>query len=1198
MRRAPSAVRAVATTTPPAAAIAAAAVAIALVSAVALRAEPAGAQQGDVFLSEYVEGSGLNKALEVENQTGAPVDLGAEGYEIEIYFNGATSPNTTIALAGTVADGDVFVVADDGADPAVLAAADQITTSSLFNGDDAIVVRRGSTVVDSFGQVGSDPGSEWPGGGQDDTLRRGCADVPDTDEDDAFDAAAGWTVLATDTFDGLGTPEGCRSDGGGGGGGPLAEVAINEIRLNVSGPEADFVELVGLPGEALGGLGLVVLSGEFAPGQVDVAVDLEGTIGDDGFFVVGNDTVTPAPDQVIDADLFGSPTTYLVVGGLTGAAGTDLDTDDDGTLDTTPWDLVVAEVSLVDGDDVTDRSYGEPVVGPDSTFTPAHVYRCPDVTGTFLVGDFGGTDDDTPGAPNDCGGGGGAATPVLISEVQGSDADSPLEGEVVEVTGIVTSIFQDDDVDDAFFLQEEDADADADPATSEGVFVFCRGFCPSLDVGDQVAVVGEVDEFFGMTQIEPGDVDDLRVLSTNNPLPTPAPIELPADGPTTAEATFEATEGMVVAFPDTLVISEYFQLERFGQIVLSADERPYQYTHQFRPDVAGYAAYLAELATRRIILDDDNNDQNDAISGPDAPEPYPYPTDAWPTGGLSTEDLLRGGDTIAGLTGVLHWSFAGASDTNAWRVRPIDGLAYDVDGPSERPAEPDDVGGRLTFAAFNVLNYFTTIDETESRSEGPCGPDGTLDCRGADSVAELERQTAKVVAALAEMDADVVGLIEVQNDTESVDALVDALNAEVGAGTYAAIDTGFIGTDAIKVAFIYQPAAVSPVGDFVVFDGEEGCTLDEADPCFIPTKNRPALIQAFEEDATGAQVVATVNHFKSKGSDCADVGEDESIVDGQGNCSQVRLEAAQALAEFLATDPTGTGEDDVLILGDLNAYRMEDAIVALTDAGYTDLAEAFIGDEAYSFVFDGQLGYLDHAMANDSLLGQVTGVTEWHINADEVPLFDYDDDVLDPGEAFFEEESGALPLYAPDPYRSSDHDPVIVGLDLGAPSPSFECGPLTFTRAELEERGLNVIVGTDDGETLTGTNGPDAILALGGDDLVLPRGGADLVCLGDGDDAVIVGRGDNVVFGEAGDDAVFTGRGDDVIDTGAGDDFVRSGAGRDRVDTGGGDDFVLAGGGNDTIDAGGGFDVVAGGGGRDTCIDAELAFSCEVRRRD
>ncbi len=317
----------------------------------------------------------------------------------------------------------------------------------------------------------------------------------------------------------------------------------------------------------------------------------------------------------------------------------------------------------------------------------------------------------TPGAAGVCDdGGGGDVVEAKVHEVQGNGAASPLDGEVVEIQAVVTSLFTANDTLDAFFVQEEDGDVDADPATSEGVFVFCRGFCPAdLAVGDLVTVTGEVDEFFGMTQVEPASGDDIVVDATGLALPTATEVALPAGSSTLAEATFESVEGMVVTFPGTLAVSEYFELARYGQLVLTADERPFQFTHDHAPSVAGYAAFLDDLATRRIILDDDNNTQNDAITGA-VDEPYPYPTASWGEGGLSLDNYVRGGDTVEGLTGVMHWSFAGQSGTDAWRVRPIDGLDYTFDRDNPRSAEPDDVGGSLTVASFNVLNYFTSID--------------------------------------------------------------------------------------------------------------------------------------------------------------------------------------------------------------------------------------------------------------------------------------------------------------------------------------------------------------------------------------------------------------------------------------------------------------------------------------------------------
>ncbi len=165
--------------------------------------------------------------------------------------------------------------------------------------------------------------------------------------------------------------------------------------------------------------------------------------------------------------------------------------------------------------------------------------------------------------------------------------------------------------------------------------------------------------------------------------------------------------------------------------------------------------------------------------------------------------------------------------------------------------------------------------------------------------------------------------------------------------------------------------------------------------------------------------------------------------DGQANCNLTRTSAAQALVDWLAADPTASGDPDTLIIGDLNAYRNEDPIDAIeygaddlsgTADDYTDLLDFYLGASAYSYVFDGQLGYLDHALAGSSLASQVSGVTVWHINADEVPVFDYNDEILDVGnESSFERESSSLPIFEPNAYRASDHDPVIVGLDLNGP---------------------------------------------------------------------------------------------------------------------------------------------------------------------
>ncbi|HTH06337.1 MAG TPA: ExeM/NucH family extracellular endonuclease, partial [Ilumatobacteraceae bacterium] len=292
------------------------------------------------------------------------------------------------------------------------------------------------------------------------------------------------------------------------------------------------------------------------------------------------------------------------------------------------------------------------------------------------------------------------------------------------------------------------------------------------------------------------------------------------------------------------------------------------------------------------------------------------------------------------------------------------------------------------------------------------------DQRGANDQEEFDRQEAKIVAALAAIDADVFGLIEIENSDDALplDTLVAALNDVVGAGTYAAIHTGRLGTDAITTALIYKPAEVAPVGPFAVLDS----TID---PDFA-SNNRPALAQTFTDLEVGGEVTVVVNHLKSKGSDCDALG-DPDTGDGQGNCNLTRVAAAEALAEWLEGDPTHQGTiGRELIIGDLNSYDHEDPIDALRDAGYTDLELREHGEHAYSYNFDGELGYLDYALAGTDLAADVTGAGAWTINSDESALYDYNREF---------KSASQFGLWAPDPYRSSDHDPVVVGLDLTPP---------------------------------------------------------------------------------------------------------------------------------------------------------------------
>jgi len=249
-------------------------------------------------------------------------------------------------------------------------------------------------------------------------------------------------------------------------------------------------------------------------------------------------------------------------------------------------------------------------------------------------------------------------------------------------------------------------------------------------------------------------------------------------------------------------------------------------------------------------------------------------------------------------------------------------------------------------AAMNTLNFFVTADyPTGNPLDNACGPLQNVECRGwdADQPTEFTRQRDKLLAALAGLDADVVGLTELEN-TLGVEPLANLVADLPG---YAYIDTGVVGTDAIRVGLIYRSAAVTPVGAYQVLDATD-------DPRFLDTKNRPTLAQTFAVNATGGRFTVAMNHFKSKGSDCNDVG-DPDLGDGQGNCSQTRRAAAAALVDWLATDPTGSGDPDVLVIGDLNAYTREDAIgqiaagpddTAGTGDDYVDLIAGYQGPYA------------------------------------------------------------------------------------------------------------------------------------------------------------------------------------------------------------------------------------------------------------
>ncbi|WP_461471808.1 ExeM/NucH family extracellular endonuclease [Microbacterium sp. HJ5] len=967
-----------------------AAAALAFTGVVAF-APPATAAAGDLLISEYVEGGSNNKAIEVYNPTDAAVDLAAANYTLKVYSNGSATAGQTVALTGSVGPGDVHVVVQSQAVAGLLAIADQVTTSSLFNGNDAVALVKADTAVDVFGQIGVNPGDPGWGAGTPNattnrTLQR-AADVcvGDPNGGDAFDPAAGWTGLAQDTFTGLGAHTANCGDVPP----PAAKVVINEFSADTTGAtDVEYVELLADPATTdLSGYRVLEIEG-------DVSGTVTGTV-DEVIAFPAADASGRSLATLTNGALENGTVSLLLITGTAPALGTDIDTNDDGVIDDGLGFTVVDAIAVRDA--ASDLTYGGTTleVSYDGfSFDPGGASRIPDGkdTGTaadwlrndFELAGYNGTAGtpqfkeayNTPGAAN-------AAVPppppieagcdletASIASVQGSGAASPRDGQSLRLEGVVTGDFQGADGFDGFYIQDA---GDGDPATSDGIFVFYKD-APDVSVGDVVNVAGKVKEFSGLTELE---AIDLEVCATGQSLPEPVELTLPA-----TEQQREALEGMYVTLPQQLTIGETFDFARFGTISLTVG-RQYQPTHLFDAGSVQAEALKAKNALESIGVDDGRGVQN--------PDPALHPNGDE----FTLENTFRSGDTLTDVTGVLDWRFL------TWGVQQTEDAEFAEGNP--RPDVPE-VGGDLKVASFNVLNYFTTLTGA--------------DARGANDQAEFDRQEAKIVTALAEIDADVFGLIEIENDEESfpLETLTAALNERLGSDVYDYIETGLIGTDVITTALMYKPASVTPVGDFQLMD-------EEKDERWLDDFNRPGLTQTFADNA-GATFTVVVNHLKSKGSVC-DAVDDPEDPDGQGNCNGVRTAAASALADWLATDPTGQGTvGRELILGDLNSYAQEDPIQVLTGAGYTDLEAKFHGTEAYSYVFDGMLGYLDYALSGSDLLDEVTGASAWNINADEPSLIDYDMSFKKPAQDA---------LYAEDEFRSSDHDPVVVGLQLTPP---------------------------------------------------------------------------------------------------------------------------------------------------------------------
>lgn len=580
-----------------------------------------------------------------------------------------------------------------------------------------------------------------------------------------------------------------------------------------------------------------------------------------------------------------------------------------------------------------------------------------------------------------------AADPVPIASVQGTGPEAVGLGSTVTVEGVITAYYAAPSNYRGYYLQTPGSGGsgeDATPGASDGIFVFFGNNDPGRAIGDLVRVTGTVAEFQGQSQLSATTAAAHELVESGQPLPEPVPLPDSVVG-----ADREQYEGMLVAPTGTYALTSTHQAYNFGSLWLSAGGTQTQPTEVADAGSADAVAIAAANAARRILLDDGYSIQvtNSAHVGE---QPY-----------LTRDEVVRIGDELVPSAAPYVLGF-GFSD---WRLQPqvpiTDASPADYKPgwttTNPRPEAAPEVGGDATFASFNALNFFTTLG-----SESP-------DARGADTPEQYATQLSKLVAAIVGLDADVVALQELENNVEfgapvdeAIGALVDALNAAEGAGTWDFVPTPEAlavpgANDVITTGIIFTPGSVTPVGD----------SFADVDPVWADA--RVPIGQTFE---VGSRVVTVIsNHFKSKSppEDDPDAPQPE---DGQGFFNAERVAQAQRLAAFtseLAADPERG--PDVLLLGDFNAYSEEDPIQAFEAGGFVDLGSQYAPDQE-TYTFNGQLGSLDHALASPSLASAITGYGVWGINAPEWG---------DRGYPYGATEAGT-------PFRSSDHDPVLVGV--------------------------------------------------------------------------------------------------------------------------------------------------------------------------
>ncbi|MDX1550987.1 MAG: ExeM/NucH family extracellular endonuclease [Marinobacter sp.] len=554
------------------------------------------------------------------------------------------------------------------------------------------------------------------------------------------------------------------------------------------------------------------------------------------------------------------------------------------------------------------------------------------------------------------------ASVTEISRIQGENARSPLAGQTVTVEGVITMDARHKGGFRGFYLQQADDETDANPKTSEALFVYTDRSAGSK--GQRVRVTGRVKEFHHLTELT--DVETLTVCGAGR-LPEPIPVTLP--WPDNQQP--EHLENMLVTIAEPLTVIDHYNLARYGELTLAAHNQIIP-TEFMEPGPSAEALSRTQQENR-LLLDDAKAVRN--------PRPVP-----WPTGKLAADNTVRAGDRITRLTGILDYRF------NAWRVQPLAPPIFHSTNP--RPAPPARPGSSsLRVVTLNLENLFN--------GDGQGGEFPTP--RGADSASQFKQQLARLVTTLSAPDPDIIAVTEVENDGYGRHSAIAELTRALGEHWQYIKANSETGNDAIRTDLLYRSDRVTALGS---------ASRLASGP--FRHRGRPPVAQVFRPMGSDRTLRVVVTHLKSKACRGAK-GPDRDQNDGQGCYSHSREQATRAILHWTDSLPQAENLAGTLITGDMNSYGREAPLQAMAEAGYTNAVRQFhecnqITCNRTSYRYRGLSGTLDYSLVSKGLAGHLVGATTWAVNADEPRALGY---------------QGPIPVDEQQPWRSSDHDPVI-----------------------------------------------------------------------------------------------------------------------------------------------------------------------------